>query len=307
LHQTMKKLLFSTENYSYLKNKILAVSDFEDGKLEIKKFPDGERYLRILSDVNERHVIILGGTVSDSDTLEIYDLASSAVKYGAVSLTLIMPYFGYSTMERAVKYGEVVTAKTRATLFSSIPRTSLGNKIILVDLHTEGIPHYFESGIRPVHLYSKPIITDACREIYGDNFVLASTDAGRAKWVESLANDMKVNGAFVFKTRISGDETKVTGISADVKNRNVIIYDDMIRTGGSLVQAAQSYKNAGAKDISVITTHGIFVGDGVKKIKDSGIISRIVCTDTHPNAEKLQSDFVRVKTVASLLAAKAGE
>ncbi len=303
----MKKLLFSTENYSSLKKKILAASDFEDGQLEIKKFPDGERYIRILSDVNERHVIILGGTVSDADTLEIYDLASSVVKYGAISLTLIMPYFGYSTMERAVKYGEVVTAKTRATLFSSIPRTSLGNKIILVDLHTEGIPHYFESGIRPVHLYSKPIITEACHEMYGDDFVLASTDAGRAKWVESLANDMKVNGAFVFKTRISGDETKVTGISADVKNRNVIIYDDMIRTGGSLVQAAQSYKNAGAKDISVITTHGIFVGDGIKKIKDSGIISRIVCTDTHPNAEKLQSDFVRVKTVAGLLAAKAGE
>lgn len=303
----MKKLLFSTENYSYLKNKILAISDFEDGQLEVNKFPDGERYLRILSDVNERHVIILGGTVSDSDTLEIYDLASSAVRYGAVSLTLIMPYFGYSTMERAVKYGEVVTAKTRATLFSSIPRTSLGNKIILVDLHTEGIPHYFESGIRPVHLYSKPIITEACREIYGDDFVLASTDAGRAKWVESLANDMKVNGAFVFKTRISGDETKVTGISADVKNRNVIIYDDMIRTGGSLIQAALSYKNAGAKDISVITTHGIFVGDGMKKIKDSGIVSRIICTDTHPNAEKLQSDFVRVKTMAGLLAAKAAE
>ncbi len=284
---------------------MLTISNFEDGQLELKKFPDGERYMRILSDVTERHVIILGGTVSDADTLEIFDLACSAVKYGAVSLTLIMPYFGYSTMERAIKYGEVVTAKTRATLFSAIPRTSLGNKIILLDLHTEGIPHYFESGIRPVHLYSKTIITEACHEIYGNDFVLASTDAGRAKWVESLANDMKVNGAFVFKTRISGDETKVTGISADVKNKNVIIYDDMIRTGGSLVQAAQSYKNAGAKDISVITTHGIFVGDSVKKIKDSGIVSQIVCTDTHPNAEKLQSDFIRVKTVAELLVSRA--
>jgi ribose-phosphate pyrophosphokinase len=300
----MKKLLFATESYSYLKNKMLAISDFEDGHLEIKKFPDGERYMRIIS---ERHVIILGGTVSDADTLEIYDLASSAVKYGAVSLTIIIPYFGYSTMERAVKYGEVVTAKTRATLFSSIPRTSLGNKVILVDLHTEGIPHYFESGIIPVHLYSKPIITEACRELYGDDFVLASTDAGRAKWVESLANDMHVNGAFVYKRRISGDETKVTGISADVKDKNVIIYDDMIRTGGSLVQAARSYKEAGAKDISVITTHGIFVGDGVKKLKDCRIISIVVCTDTHPNAEKVQSDFIKVKTVAELLAKKAGE
>lgn len=303
----MKKLLFSTESYSYLKKKMLALSDFEDGQLELKKFPDGERYMRILSDVNERHVIILGGTVSDADTLEIYDLASAAVKYGAVSLTLIIPYFGYSTMERAVKYGEVVTAKTRATLFSSIPRTSLGNKVILVDLHTEGIPHYFESGIRPVHLYSKPIITEACHELYGNDFVLASTDAGRAKWVESLANDMHVNGAFVFKRRISGDETKVTGISADVRDKNVIIYDDMIRTGGSLVQAARSYKEAGAKDIAVITTHGIFVGDGVQKLKESGIIKKIVCTDTHPNAEKIQSDFIKVKTVAELLAKKAGE
>ncbi len=301
------KLLFSTESYSPLKNKMLAVSDFENGQLEIKKFPDGERYMRIISDVNERHVLILGGTVTDQDTLDIYDLASAAVKYGAASLTLIIPYFGYSTMERAVKYGEVVTAKTRATLFSSIPRTSFGNKVILIDLHTEGIPHYFESGIRPVHLYSKSIIIEACHELYGDDFVLASTDAGRAKWVESLANDMHVNGAFIFKKRISGDETKVTGISADVKGRNVIIYDDMIRTGGSLIQAAKSYKEAGAKEISVITTHGIFAGDGVKKLKESGIINRIICTDTHPNAEKIQSEFIKVKTVATILVKKIGE
>ena len=302
-----KKLLFTTESYTPLKSKMLAASDFEDGQLELKKFPDGERYMRILSDVSERHVLLLGGTVTDADTLDIYDLASAAVKYGAASLTLIIPYFGYSTMERAVKYGEVVTAKTRATLFSSIPRTSYGNKIILIDLHTEGIPHYFESGIRPVHLYSKPIIIETCHELYGDDFVLASTDAGRAKWVESLANDMHVNGAFIFKKRLSGDETKVTGISADVKGKNVIIYDDMIRTGGSLVQAAISYKEAGAKEISVITTHGIFAGDGVKKLKDCGIIKSVTCTDTHPNAEKNKSDFIKIKSVAEILVKKIGE
>jgi ribose-phosphate pyrophosphokinase len=297
----MQKLLFSTENYTSLKNKMLAASDYEDGILEIKKFPDGERYMRIVSEVSNCHVTIVGGTVSDADTLEIYDLASAAVKYGAVSLTLIIPYFGYSTMERAVQYGEVVTAKTRATLFSSIPRTSLGNKVILIDLHTEGIPHYFESGIRPVHLYSKPIIIEACHELYGTDFVLASTDAGRAKWVESLANDMHVEGAFVFKRRLSGEKTEVTSISADVRNKNVIIYDDMIRTGSSLIQAAQSYKEAGANEISVITTHGLFVGNSAPQLKSCGIISRIICTDTHPNAEKLQCDFIRVKSIAKLL------
>jgi ribose-phosphate pyrophosphokinase len=304
----LKKLLFATNHYQYLKEKMLATSPLlEAGELEVKNFPDGERYMRIRSDVSGREVLILGGTVSDSDTLEIYDLACAAVKYGAISLTLIIPYFGYSTMERAVQYGEVVTAKTRAMLFSSIPRTSLGNKVILIDLHTEGIPHYFESGIVPIHLYSKSIIHESCEELYGKDFVLASTDAGRAKWVESLANDMHVEGAFVFKRRISGDETKVTGISADVKNKNVIIYDDMIRTGGSLIQAAKSYKEAGANEISVITTHGIFVGNGIEKMRNSEIINTVVCTDTHPNSQLVRTDFIKVKSVARLLVSKVTE
>jgi ribose-phosphate pyrophosphokinase len=299
-----KHLLFATESYSYLKKKLLTQQHFEDGQLEIKRFPDGERYMKINTDVDHRHVVILGGTISDSDTLEIYDLASAVVKYGAISLTLAIPYFGYSTMERAVKYGEVVTAKTRATLLSSIPRTSHGNRVILIDLHTEGLPHYFESGIRPVHLYSKPVIIEACKSLYGTDFVLASTDAGRAKWVESLANDMGVNGAFIFKRRISGSETQVAGINADVKGKRVIIYDDMIRTGGSIVNAAQAYLNAGATEIAVITTHGLFVGDSIQKLKSSGIIRKVICTDTHPNTYLIQDPFLEVRSIATLLGNK---
>jgi ribose-phosphate pyrophosphokinase len=302
-----KQLLFSTEAYTYLKERILAQSNFENGALEIKKFPDGERYMRLVSEVDSRHVVIIGGTVSDSDTLDIYDLASAAVKYGAISLTLVIPYFGYSTMERAVKYGEVVTAKTRATLLSSIPRTSMGNKVILIDLHTEGLPHYFESGIIPVHLYSKTTIIEACKEIYGTDFVLASTDAGRAKWVESLANDIGVNAAFIYKRRISGSETQVAGINADVKGKNVIIYDDMIRTGGSLISAAKAYMDAGAKEIRVITTHGIFIGEGIKKLKESGIIKSVICTDTHPNAVAIKDDFLKVKSISGLITTKLTE
>jgi ribose-phosphate pyrophosphokinase len=298
-----KPLLFATESYSYLKKKLLT-QGFDDGQLEIKRFPDGERYMRINTDVDHRHVVILGGTISDGDTLEIYDLASAAVKYGAESLTLAIPYFGYSTMERAIKYGEVVTAKTRATLLSSIPRTSQGNKVVLIDLHTEGLPHYFESGIRPVHLYSKPVIIEACKNLYGQDFILASTDAGRAKWVESLANDLHVNAAFIFKRRISGTETQVAGINADVKGKRVIIYDDMIRTGGSILSAAQAYLNAGATEISVITTHGIFVGESLHKMKASGIIKKIICTDTHPNTYLIQDPFLEVKTISGLLGQK---
>ncbi|MDX1903327.1 MAG: ribose-phosphate diphosphokinase [Thermonemataceae bacterium] len=295
-------LLFSTQSYTYLKEELLGLGGFENGEVEVKVFPDGERYQRILSEVEEKKIILLGGTPSDSDTLELYDLASAISKYGAKTLTIVIPYFGYSTMERAVKKGEVVTAKTRARLLSSIPKTGSRISFILMDLHTEGLSHYFEGDVQAQHLYCKTVISNICEEIAGKDFILACTDAGRAKWVESLANDMHVNAAFVFKRRLSGEETQVTGISADVKGKTVIIYDDMIRTGGSLISAAKSYREAGAQKIFAITTHGLFSNNALKKLEDAQIFEKIYATNTHPNTQLyLQNSFLGVKSVAEII------
>lgn len=296
-----KKIIFSTPDYHYLLDEVVENGDFEKGKIEVKLFPDGERYQRILSAVNGRDVVLIGGTISDSDTLEIYDLAYALIKYGARSIQLFFPYFGYSTMERAIKAGEVVTAKSRAVMFSSLPRTSLGNHFIFFDLHSEGIPHYFEGQALIQHIYCKSIIVEAAKELADDGFVMACTDAGRAKWVESLANEMGVNAAFVFKRRVSGEKTEVTSISADVEGKDVVIYDDMVRTGGSLINAAKAYKNAGAKEIYTITTHGLFTNDAISKIQNSGVIKKVVTTNSHPNSKKLGTDYLQVKSIASLI------
>jgi ribose-phosphate pyrophosphokinase len=301
------KLIFSTQKYQYLLEKVLPLGNFERGEIEVQYFPDGERYQRILSEVDRREVVLIGGTISDVDTLEMYDVACYIEKHGANSLTLVIPYFGYSTMERAVKKGEVVTAKTRTRLLSAIPNTGAGNHVMLFDLHTEGLPHYFEGNIRPIHLYCKDLIMEACHELAGNDFILACTDAGRAKWVESLANDMGVNGAFVFKRRISGETTEITSINADVKGKTVIVYDDMIRTGGSLINAAKSYKDAGAARIFVITTHGLFNNNGLEKIKNSGLVEKVVSTDTHYNVTQIQDDFLHVKSIAGLIVKKLNE
>src|SRR5258706_11413962 len=116
-------------------------------------------------------------------------------------------------MGRAVKQGGAVTAKTRARLFSSIPAAKLGNQILLLDLHSEGIPYYFERSMHPVHVYGKPLIEGIARELGGDAFILGSTDAGRAKWVESLANGLGVPAAFAYKRRLGPAETAVTAVS----------------------------------------------------------------------------------------------
>ena len=297
----MKKLLFAIKDYEYLAEKIMACGDFEKGKIEVSHFTDGERYQRIISNIENRDVVLLGGTVTDQATLELYDLASSLVSYGANSLTLVIPYFGYSTMERAVLPGEIVTAKTRARLLSSIPKSNRGNKVLLFDLHSEGIQYYFEHDLYPVHVYCKDIVIKAALEYGGDNFVMASTDAGRAKWVESLANDLGVNAAFILKRRLKGDHTEVSAINADVAGKTVIIYDDMIRSGGSIINAAKTYKDAGASDIYVITTHGLFVNDGINKLKSSGLIKKLICTDSHVNTQYFNDDFLEVRSLAALI------
>ena len=130
---------------------------------------------------------------------------------------------------------------------------------------------------------------------------MASTDAGRAKWVESLANDMGVNAAFILKRRLKGDHTEVSAINADVAGKTVIIYDDMIRSGGSIINAAQTYKNAGAGDIYVITTHGLFVNDGINKLKNSGLIKKLICTDSHVNTQYIADDFTEIRSLAALI------
>lgn len=296
-----KKIIFSIQDYKFLQEEVLALGDFEKGEIELKIFPDGERYQRILTAVNGREVVLLGGTISDSATLELYDLAYALIKYGAKSIRLFFPYFGYSTMERAIKTGEVVTAKSRAVMFSSLPRTSQGNHFIFFDLHSEGIPHYFEGQVLINHVYCKPIIVQAAQELAEDGFVMACTDAGRAKWVESLANEMGVNAAFVFKRRISGEKTEVTSISADVEGKDVVIYDDMVRTGGSLINAAKAYKAAGAKKIFTITTHGLFTNNALDKIRESGVIEKVVATNTHPNVYDGPNDVLKVESIASLV------
>jgi len=291
-------LLYSTGDYEYLRDALLGDGRVA-GSIERTDFPDGERMFRIHDEVDGREVALVGGTCSDSSTLELYDLATGLVTGGARRLTLVVPYFGYSTMERAIRPGEVVTAKARARLLSSIPPASYGNRMLLLDLHSEGIPHYFEGEIRAVHVYAKAIIERAARELAGVDFVMACTDAGRAKWVESLANELDVTAAFIFKRRISGTETEVLSTSAQVEGRTVVIYDDMIRTGGSLRKAAMAYRDAGAARIFAIATHGLFPGDALEKLEASGLFEKVVVTDSHPRSKALAGgDFLDVRNVA---------
>lgn len=363
-----KPILFATSEYGYLKAQMLKSRRFVDGQiarsvakdgsssLDDVPFPDGERYHRLLTDVSDREVVLLGGTVSDRATMELLDVGAGLVMEGAARLKMVIPYFGYATMERPILPAELVKAKIRAMQISSIPRAALGNRAYLLDLHSEGIPFYFENGVKTDHIYAKSLVIkaveDAAREWQKANgthlegsacggeglaklrvskltcaapnvdeiltatgefkltdFTVGSTDAGRAKWIESLCRDMirlklPVHPAFIIKRRISGSETVVADISADVKGKLVIIYDDMIRTGGSAIAAAKAYLAKGALAVILISTHGILPGDSKKKLQDSGCFHSVIVTDSHPRAPMLADNFLRVIPTGDLLTEK---
>lgn len=300
---TPRHLLLTTSTYAYLEPSVLAAGDFERGSVERKSFPDGERYLRIASEVWGRDVVLLGGTPSDLDWLEVYDLGCAISRAGARSLSIVMPYFGYATMERATLPGEVVTAKTRARLVSAIPPCEAGTRVFLFDLHTDGIEFYFGDAHVTHHVYGAPVVTRAIgAAMQGRDYVLGATDAGRAKWVQSLAHDLGVEPAFVYKRRDSSSgDLAVTGVNADVRGREVMIYDDMIRTGGSLLQAARAYRDAGATAVHAIASHLVLPGESLTKLRAAGVLSRVLGTDSHPASQKLSSEDLA--PVAELLVA----
>lgn len=299
----MKKLLFTISSYKYLAPRFLAAGDFDEGVVERKLFPDGEHYMRIATDPWARDVVLLGGTPTDLDWLELYDLGYAISRAGARSLSIVMPYFGYSTMERATRPGEVVTARTRARLISSIPPCEAGSRIFLFDLHTDGIEFYFGDGYVTHHLYGSPLITATIKKLMGGRpFVLGATDAGRAKWVQSLASNLDVEPAFVYKKRdaVTGD-IALTGINADVRGKEVVVYDDMIRTGSSLLQAGRAYQKAGASKVHAIASHLVLPGASLDKLLSAGVFETISGTDSHPGSQQLAAREQLVVSVTDLM------
>ena len=298
--------ILSSQNYQYLKKNILKLDDnIQNIDIETQTFPDGEHYWRIknIQNISNNPAVYICGTIDDASIFEAYNICCTLVRERCSSLHLVIPYFGYSTMERAVKEGEVVTAKNIAKLFSSIPLSAMGNYIYMIDLHSLGTQYYFENSIHPVHLTTEKVIDKIIYDIKKENknVVLASADMGRAKWIEKMSNRLGMDGAYIMKKRISGAQTSVEALNADVKGKDVIIFDDMIRSGSSIINAAKAYKSIGAKDVYVVCVHGVFVEESIKKLQDSQVIKNVYCTNTHAKTNNINNSFVKVYDISETI------
>lgn len=295
-------LLLSTASYGYLADGMSGHGNFEVGAVNRTERDGKPFFSKLESDVRGREVVLVTGTINDDETMELYHTARAIVDAGALSLTIVLAYYGYGTMERKVKPGEVVKGKIRARMLSSIPASRLGNRVIFVDLHSEGIPYYLEGGLQAQHVYAaKHLVASVAREILtgehdsapmgslplhigADDPGVSSTDAGRGKWVESMCSDIGLNAAFALKKRVGKDQTKSLGVLGTV-TPTMIVYDDKYGTGGTAEEACQGVRAGqyGKKlmktlakravgvlpqaEIVMVTTHSAGVKGAVERLR----------------------------------------
>lgn len=261
----------------------------------IRNFSDGEIWVKFEENVRGVDLFLIQSTFAPSDNiLELLMLIDAAKRASSKRITVVLPYYGYARQDRKDQPRVSITAKLIADLMVQAG----ANRIITIDLHSSQIQGFFN--IPMDHLYASPVMIRAIKKLNLDNIVVAAPDVGGAKTARAYGKKLGADLAIVDKRRPQHNVAEIMHIIGEVKDKNVIIVDDMIDTGSTFVKCAEALKDKGAKSVYGLTVHPVFSGSAIEKINSSDAISRLFITDTIPLRE--DSDKIEVVSVAELLA-----
>lgn len=260
-----------------------------------KRFADGECYHAFPCDISEKHLVIVGATHNDSSHQELLDLIQGGRYWNAASINVVVPYLGYSTMERTKPFSlEIPKGITRTRqIFRARP-----SFVAFVDLHSEAVLHAHAGEIRTKHIWTDQLVVEKIRSMNLTDFVLVSPDYGFSKRVARLASLLNCPHTAADKDRYDTDKTIVGQVSSVVGGKTAIVCDDMIRTGGSIIQTAQRCIDAGAVDVFVAATHLVIAGNAREQFTRSPI-KKVIGSDTFPGV--CSDDLLDVYSVAPIL------
>ncbi len=267
----------------------------------VTNFADGEKRIIIPENLRKRDVFIIQPTCSpvDSNIMELFLIIDAAKRSSASEVTAIIPYFGYSRQDRKDRPRVPISASIIARLIEYAG----ADRIVTIDIHSEQ-----ESGFVEIpwdNLYASYSFLPVLRETFSKNLIVAAPDKNGVARATFYAELLDAEGiAIVFKERdvSKKNESKALDMIGSVKDKDVLLVDDMIDTGGTIVEAANLIKNRGARSISVVATHGLFSDPAPKKISEAPI-DRFFITDTVPiRPEFLNNPKVTVVSIAKLLA-----
>ena len=274
-----------------LKNKLVNTS--------IRKFADGEIYIEINENIRGNSIFIIQSVSSpaNDNLMELLLCIDALKRSSAKNITAVIPYFGYARQDIKVVPRTSISAK----LVSNLITNAGADRVVTVDLHAGQIQGFFDIPVD--NLFATPIFAKHIkRKIKSKNIICVAPDVGGVERARALGKKLDVGLAIVDKRRPSPGKSQVMNVIGNVKNKICILTDDIIDSGGTIVNAADALVKRGAKEVHVYATHGVFSGDAVKKIKSSKI-KNLVITDSIDSSDKLKKvRNIEVLSISILLA-----
>ena len=266
------------------------------GDLSIKTFSDGELWIKFEENIRGSDVFIIQPTNSPADNIvELILIIDAAVRASANTVTAVIPYFGYGRQDRKDTPRVPISSRVMVDLVTATG----ANRIITMDLHSTQIQGF--ATIPFDHLYSRMVLLDAITELglNPKNSVVLSPDVGSARMSQAYAKHLGMHFALIDKRRYAPNKAQVMHLIGDLKDKDVLIIDDMIDTAGTTVNAANTAIDNGANGVIAVATHAILSGTAIDRLKNS-TIKKLIVTDTVliPDSKKL--DNMKIVTVANV-------
>ena len=264
----------------------------------IRKFSDGEIYIEINENIRGNSIFIIQSVSSpaNDNLMELLLCIDALKRSSAKNITAVIPYFGYARQDRKVVPRTSISAK----LVSNLITNSGADRVVTLDLHSGQIQGFFDIPVD--NLFATPIFARHIkRKIKTKNMICVAPDVGGTARARALGKMLNVGLAIVDKRRPAPGKSVVMNVIGNVKDKTCIIVDDIIDSGGTIVNAAKILKQRGARDVHVYVSHGVLSGDAVEKIRKSQI-KNLVITDTIDNSQKVKkAKNIEILTISNLV------
>ena len=288
--------IFSGRSNPVLAQKIADSLGIELGILSIKTFSDGELWIKFEENIRGRDVFIIQPTNSPAENiLELVLIIDAAVRASANTVTAVIPYFGYGRQDRKDNPRVPISSRVMVDLMTATG----ANRIITMDLHSTQIQGF--ATIPFDHLYSRMVLMDAIKNLGLDpkKSTVLAPDVGSARMSQAYAKRLGMYFALIDKRRYAPNKAEVMHLIGDLKDKDVLIIDDMIDTAGTTVNAANAAKDNGAKSVTAVATHALLSGPAIERIKESAI-KKLIVTDTVSIPENNKLDNMEIVSVAQV-------
>ena len=263
---------------------------------KIGRFEDGEISVRIDETVRGADVFVIQPTMPpvNENIMELVVMIDALRRASARRISAVVPYYGYARQDRKAEPRAPIKAKLVANLLA----TSGADRVVSIDLHAPQIQGFFDIPVD--HLYAAPLMIDYFRKKEIENMTAVSPDVGAVKRVRSIAQALDIPMAIIDKRRPKPNVAEVMNIIGDVEGRNVILFDDIIDTAGTMSEAARVLKKKGADNVYASASHALFSGPAVERLKNAPFKEIVVTNTINPKGEK-ELNNLKILSVASLL------